>query len=89
MKKGIGSGVGSGAGFGSFSQRFGSGDPDPDPHQNVTDPQHWKENRYRYRFSDIPCFKKILNLGPADPSVGVFFRIRKFYLSPPSRPGIL
>ncbi len=31
------------AGSGSISQRHGSEAPDPDPHQNVMDPQHWKQ----------------------------------------------
>ena len=31
-------------GSGSISQRHGSSDPDPDPHQNVMDPQHWKND---------------------------------------------
>jgi hypothetical protein len=39
LKKEVGSGVGSG----SIRQRYGSGDPDP--HQNVTDPQHWYQQR--------------------------------------------
>ncbi len=30
-------------GSGSISQTHRSADPDPDPHQNVMDPQHWKE----------------------------------------------
>ncbi len=56
-----------------------------------TEPRRYTryDNRYRYRLSDILCFKKNLNFGPEDQSVGVFFRIRKFYLGPPSRPGIL
>ncbi len=31
-------------GSGFISQRHGSADPDPDPHQNVMDPQHWKQH---------------------------------------------
>jgi hypothetical protein len=33
-------GVGSGVGSGSISQRYEFGDRDLDPHQNVSDPQH-------------------------------------------------
>jgi hypothetical protein len=45
MKKG----VGSGSGAGSISRRYGS--EDPDPHQNVTDPQHWRQ-AYELGFSN-------------------------------------
>jgi hypothetical protein len=40
-------GSGSASGSGSISQRHGSKDPDPDPHQNVMDPQHCLQHRYR------------------------------------------
>jgi hypothetical protein len=34
--------TGSGSASESISHRHGSADPDTDPHQNVLDPEHWK-----------------------------------------------